>query len=301
MPMFNHLLGAIASVARALVTGLLEQRCSTGEHVADSENAVTAPASEDRSVTSRPIESPAMNVGEMDARTEAIRLHELIGALTDGGSEIWRSATDPAELRADWARRLAVLPPADRARYMTDLVCDAAALVVHLPAADSIDADSSLFDQGLDSITSLTLHNRLTLLTGLDLAATFAFEHTTAAALGAHFAVELSSASGSEEPLVESGPDARGPADEPDVSDVDLRPSHPISELQTDLQRLSAFLPSPSDDEQPTPDELSAVALTAEQTLDQALATLFIQLGPPPDSSEMDYMPTSNGGGGVQQ
>ncbi|MFE7358036.1 hypothetical protein ACFU8Q_34115 [Streptomyces sp. NPDC057543] len=56
-----------------------------------------------------------------------------------------------------------------------------------------------------------------------------------------------------------------------------------------------------SPEEEPTPEELSAVASTSAQTIDQAMAMLFLQLGPPPEPTQIDYTPASNGGGGVQQ
>lgn len=54
-------------------------------------------------------------------------------------------------------------------------------------------------------------------------------------------------------------------------------------------------------DEEPTPGDLSTAAQTSAQALDQAMATLFLELGPPPEPTEIDYTPTSNGGGGAQQ
>ncbi|MER5370367.1 hypothetical protein [Streptomyces sp. NPDC002722] len=87
---------------------------------------------------------------------------------------------------------------------------------------------------------------------------------------------------------------------------------YPIRQRERFLRELQArdprtivdgafYLPYPRDDEQPTPDETSAVAPTSMQSLDHAMAMLFIRLGPPPETTETNYAPVSNGGGGAQQ
>lgn len=48
-------------------------------------------------------------------------------------------------------------------------------------------------------------------------------------------------------------------------------------------------------------DEASAAAPYSAQSIDQALAMLFIRLGPPPKPSETGYAPASNGDGGARQ
>ncbi|WP_226652502.1 hypothetical protein [Streptomyces hydrogenans] len=47
--------------------------------------------------------------------------------------------------------------------------------------------------------------------------------------------------------------------------------------------------------------ELANVASSSEGSIDHALAMMFIRLGPPPEPTEVDYAPASNGGGGAQQ
>lgn len=66
---------------------------------------------------------------------------------------------------------------------------------------------------------------------------------------------------------------------------------------------LSGFdlLPQAPDSEPPTPEEAACVAPAAEGSIDHALAKLFLQLGPPPEPTENDYAPASNGDGGAQQ
>ncbi|WP_432112730.1 hypothetical protein [Streptomyces sp. S1] len=48
-------------------------------------------------------------------------------------------------------------------------------------------------------------------------------------------------------------------------------------------------------------EELANVADSSEGSIDHALAMMFIRLGPPPETTEVDYVPASNGGGGAQQ
>ncbi|MEV5439579.1 hypothetical protein AB0K80_26745 [Streptomyces sp. NPDC052682] len=50
-----------------------------------------------------------------------------------------------------------------------------------------------------------------------------------------------------------------------------------------------------------SPDMRAAVSKRAEQSIDQALAMLFIRLGPPPEMTGADCVPVSNSGGGIQQ
>lgn len=50
-----------------------------------------------------------------------------------------------------------------------------------------------------------------------------------------------------------------------------------------------------------TRDEAAAVAIDSGETIDHALARLFIALGPPPDPIELDQEPVSSGDGGARQ
>jgi hypothetical protein len=48
-------------------------------------------------------------------------------------------------------------------------------------------------------------------------------------------------------------------------------------------------------------EQLQETVNSSEGSLEHALALLFIRLGPPPEPTEVDYVPVSNGGGGAQQ
>lgn len=44
-----------------------------------------------------------------------------------------------------------------------------------------------------------------------------------------------------------------------------------------------------------------AVAHVAEETIEHAMARMFLRLGPPPESTELDYVPAGSDGGGAHQ
>lgn len=47
--------------------------------------------------------------------------------------------------------------------------------------------------------------------------------------------------------------------------------------------------------------EAAAVAIASGETLDHALARLFLRLGPPPEPTEADCEPASSGDGGAKR
>ncbi|WP_329128424.1 hypothetical protein OG727_24200 [Streptomyces caniferus] len=49
------------------------------------------------------------------------------------------------------------------------------------------------------------------------------------------------------------------------------------------------------------PEDVKSAALAAEETVEHTLARLFLRLGPPPESTDVDYIPAGRGGGGAQQ
>lgn len=73
------------------------------------------------------------------------------------------------------------------------------------------------------------------------------------------------------------------------------------SGLMAQYIEIPVRVPSGSDVEPLTDEEASTVSATSAQSLDHALAMLFIRLGPPPEPSAIDYAPASKGGGGIQQ
>ncbi|MFE6787859.1 hypothetical protein ACFVFF_36970 [Streptomyces sp. NPDC057680] len=77
-----------------------------------------------------------------------------------------------------------------------------------------------------------------------------------------------------------------------------------VREFQVSPERgFWGQLPSPLDEAPPklSTEEKSEVAGASGTSINHALAMLFIRLGPPPEETELDYAPASNGGGGAQQ
>ncbi|MFE2178970.1 beta-ketoacyl synthase N-terminal-like domain-containing protein, partial [Kitasatospora sp. NPDC059462] len=82
-----------------------------------------------------------------------------------------------------WAERTAALPEAERARTAEELVRGAVAAVLGHSGADTVDAERSFKDLGLDSLTAVELRNRLNTATGLRLPTTVVFDQPSPAAL----------------------------------------------------------------------------------------------------------------------
>ncbi|MFV6032345.1 hypothetical protein [Streptomyces sp. NPDC056264] len=72
---------------------------------------------------------------------------------------------------------------------------------------------------------------------------------------------------------------------------TDGNSSEPALLLEESPEELPELLPA----------ERAEAAPAAANSIDHAMAMLFIRLGPPPEETELDYAPASNGGGGAQQ
>ncbi|MEU6557922.1 SDR family NAD(P)-dependent oxidoreductase [Streptomyces sp. NPDC046915] len=98
--------------------------------------------------------------------------------------------TGPAALTA----RLAGLTADERVAAVRDLVVTEIAHVLGHPDARGIGAERGFTELGFDSLTAVDLRNRLIAATGLQLPATLAFDHPTAAALATELADRLAPA-----------------------------------------------------------------------------------------------------------
>ncbi|WP_159038826.1 hypothetical protein [Streptomyces sp. NRRL B-1140] len=75
-----------------------------------------------------------------------------------------------------------------------------------------------------------------------------------------------------------------------------------VSALRHDLIAATSSRAKPQLGGQPLGrEEIEDVAPAAEETIDHTLARLFLRLGPPPESTTLDYTPAGRGGGGAQQ
>ncbi|MFJ6558134.1 hypothetical protein ACIQNT_38840 [Streptomyces luteogriseus] len=75
-----------------------------------------------------------------------------------------------------------------------------------------------------------------------------------------------------------------------------------VSALRYDLIAATSSRAKPQLGGQPLGrEEIEDVAPAAEETIDHTLARLFLRLGPPPESTTLDYTPAGRGGGGAQQ
>ncbi|UED87412.1 type I polyketide synthase [Streptomyces profundus] len=97
------------------------------------------------------------------------------------------AASQAAELRA----RLLATPAAERQSVLTDLVREHAAVVLGFPDLTRIDAGQPFRDAGFDSLTAVELRNRLTVVTGVRLAATMVFDYSRPAELAEHLLGEM--------------------------------------------------------------------------------------------------------------
>ncbi|MEU4120560.1 SDR family NAD(P)-dependent oxidoreductase, partial [Kitasatospora sp. NPDC028055] len=131
----------------------------------------------------RPVTLPArLDLAAVRAEHDRGGIPPLLRRLlprTGGPAHARSTAARPAAS----ARRIAELPPAEREAALLDLVRAKAAEVLGHDDPATVEPDRALREQGLDSLTTVELRNRVNAATGLRLPATVVFEHPTAAAL----------------------------------------------------------------------------------------------------------------------
>ncbi|MFB7267910.1 SDR family NAD(P)-dependent oxidoreductase, partial [Streptomyces nojiriensis] len=88
-------------------------------------------------------------------------------------------------------RRLSVMPQAEQALAVLELVRSHAATALGHPTTDEVGAGRAFKELGFDSLIALELRNRLNAATGLKLPATLVFDHPTPAVLAEFLRAEI--------------------------------------------------------------------------------------------------------------
>ncbi|MFF8975196.1 SDR family NAD(P)-dependent oxidoreductase, partial [Streptomyces sp. NPDC014995] len=120
---------------------------------------------------------PSALIGELPEVVEALREDPVpaAGGAAGGGS---------------FADRVAALPAGERASFVLESVCEAAAAVLGHASGASIVPERTFKELGVDSMTAVELRNRLGAATGVRLPATLAFDHPTPRRLADHLLAE---------------------------------------------------------------------------------------------------------------
>ncbi|MEV0558307.1 SDR family NAD(P)-dependent oxidoreductase, partial [Streptomyces sp. NPDC050597] len=110
-----------------------------------------------------------------------------------GGTARRTAAAGSAENdRTVLTRRLAELAPADRDRFLLDLVRGQVAAVLGYASPDAIEPERGFQELGVDSLGAVQIRNRLGAATGLRPPTTLVFDYPTPAAVAGYFKEHLS-------------------------------------------------------------------------------------------------------------
>ncbi|MFG3697385.1 SDR family NAD(P)-dependent oxidoreductase [Micromonospora sp. NPDC047620] len=148
-------------------------------------------------------------------------------------------------------QELATLRPAQRQRWLRDLVRAHVAGVLGHGSPEAVDLDRPFKEVGFDSLTAVDLRNRLAAAVGKTLPATVVFDHPTPAALADHLDIRLGGGNGNRSadnahPVVESLERLTEVLDNADAADlIEHRVTH---RLRTLLSRLDGGTDGDPDD-----------------------------------------------------
>ncbi|HEY3710250.1 MAG TPA: SDR family NAD(P)-dependent oxidoreductase, partial [Amycolatopsis sp.] len=134
-----------------------------------------------------------------------------------GGARRTAAKTSAAGAASTFAAQLAGLAPAERLRFLVDLVRNDAAAVLGHSSSGSIDVRQGFRQHGFDSLTAVELRNRLTEITGLRLPSTLVFDYPTPAQLAEFLLGEFVGASPDETAAVTNVAEPGGHAEDPVV------------------------------------------------------------------------------------
>ncbi|AGL16509.1 type I polyketide synthase [Actinoplanes sp. N902-109] len=161
----------------------------------------------DRAITAgRPVVAAGLDVG---AVRDVIATGAPVPAVLLGLGRARRRAAVAGAGGGALARRLAVVPLAERVRVVLDLVREHAGVVLgHVGGV--VAADRAFRDLGFDSLTAVELRNRLAAASGLSLPATLVFDYPTPRVLAEYLVAQVT---GTAAAVVDVAP-ASGASDE---------------------------------------------------------------------------------------
>jgi pimaricinolide synthase PimS1 len=126
----------------------------------------------------------AFDMAMLRAQAKAGSLPPLLGGLV-------RLPAREADESGALARRLAIVPEAEREAVLLDVVRGHVATVLGYASAHKVETDRAFKDLGFDSLAAVELRNRLAAATGLRLEPTVVFDQPTAEAIAGHLLGEL--------------------------------------------------------------------------------------------------------------
>lgn len=171
--------GAVRAVSPEQALALFDAALSSGE-------PVLAPLPLDRSPGALPAGAP------VPPPLRGLLRPARPTASPPAANEVASGVTEPDGVAGAWRDRLAALPPSERTPALVQLVRAEVAAVLGHTQTEAVDRDFP--ELGLDSLMSVLLRNRLSLLAGIPLAATVAYDWPSAERLADHVYAELSGA-----------------------------------------------------------------------------------------------------------